>query len=613
MANTYFNIDPKTGVATIDLFTNAHGVLAEPDYRLYLGFYRWEECGDTNKYLSCKLKATIERTNTQTTALTEEIFYWLQRINIYFDNKLILGQANFQKELSTRYVAEADISSLCSSANQGYSNGPQNFDNLYVNFNNSPYMVSPQYCSMYVPYVIPYASPVFNYHQEYEIKNNAVNNESFSLTVDSHIKNRLELQKQHDTGHGWENVDTLYYNEAYGNQSGTVTYPTEAIKSDVKFLWKIKNTEMPIYTPTCPTIQISSTEAIEWPWFTYTTFNGNYWYKTNSYYEKTSYIAADDSKEFINEVKFTYTNPFTITNPSLILAKLSGGTFPVMINTERMKIGTSFDFSYKDVNISQTTNFEISVVLKDTTNNEQFYKQTIAMKANGASSTKQLYSSPVAGRGRSVHLILEISEVSYGRKTTVDLGDLIIYSYQPPEIKYWDIYRSNPQKHQDNQSTKIAGLADWEYSTLDGNNSTIATIKQYNAAGTSLIATSSLHPSANVSFYDPNLTYAVGTDYIVRLTVTDTFGSTTSRDFLLSSTPVLMEFRNGGYGLAIGKSSEVDAFEVALPTVFYDTVTFINGGRQTNDAANSLGFQDTYNTGCRTIQEILDYIIAKIK
>lgn len=160
MANTYFKVDPKTGVATIDLFTNAHGSLAEPNYRLYLGFYRWEERGDTNKYLSCKLKVTIERTNTQTTAVTEEISYWLQRINIYFDNKLILGQANFQKELSTRYVAEADMSSLCSSANQGYSNGPQNFDNLYVSFSDSPYMVSPQYCSMYVPYVIPYVSPV---------------------------------------------------------------------------------------------------------------------------------------------------------------------------------------------------------------------------------------------------------------------------------------------------------------------------------------------------------------------------------------------------------------------------------------------------------------------
>ena len=40
MANTYFKVDPKTGVATIDLFTNAHGALAEPNYRLYLHIFQ---------------------------------------------------------------------------------------------------------------------------------------------------------------------------------------------------------------------------------------------------------------------------------------------------------------------------------------------------------------------------------------------------------------------------------------------------------------------------------------------------------------------------------------------------------------------------------------------
>ena len=74
-----------------------------------------------------------------------------------------------------------------------------------------------------------------------------------------------------------------------------------------------------------------------------------------------------------------------------------------------------------------------------------------------------------------------------------------------------------------------------------------------------------------------------------------------------------MDFNNTGYGMAIGKLSEKNALEINLPTIFYNTVDYIDGDRQTSDAASVLGFMDTYNTGYTNLQDVLDYIIAKIK
>ena len=127
------------------------------------------------------------------------------------------------------------------------------------------------------------------------------------------------------------------------------------------------------------------------------------------------------------------------------------------------------------------------------------------------------------------------------------------------------------------------------------------------------ISQESKNCSNSAKIYWTNYTFTVGSDYNLTFKVTDTFGESATYTIQLSNDNILMDFNSSGVGVAIGKLSEQQCFEVAIPAIFYQNVEYINGSRSTVDAASNLGFEDNHNTGCRTIQQILDYIIAKIK
>ena len=65
--------------------------------------------------------------------------------------------------------------------------------------------------------------------------------------------------------------------------------------------------------------------------------------------------------------------------------------------------------------------------------------------------------------------------------------------------------------------------------------------------------------------------------YNFRLVVTDALESSAQEEAFVSTMDVLMDFRAGGKGLAIGKISESDNFEVKLNTIFIGDI-FIRVG-----------------------------------
>ena len=67
--------------------------------------------------------------------------------------------------------------------------------------------------------------------------------------------------------------------------------------------------------------------------------------------------------------------------------------------------------------------------------------------------------------------------------------------------------------------------------------------------------------------------FAATTSYEIKLTITDNFTSV-SRTMTVPTTSLLLNWRSTGKGLAIGKASEKDGFEVALPSYFTSTATF---------------------------------------
>lgn len=85
-------------------------------------------------------------------------------------------------------------------------------------------------------------------------------------------------------------------------------------------------------------------------------------------------------------------------------------------------------------------------------------------------------------------------------------------------------------------------------------------------------------------FFIPNLSSE--TRYKVEITFTDELGIATTFTGYVETESAIMDFRYNGQGLAIGKISEQNAFEVAMPSQFQNTVEFqdtvtFNGGTVT--------------------------------
>ena len=113
-------------------------------------------------------------------------------------------------------------------------------------------------------------------------------------------------------------------------------------------------------------------------------------------------------------------------------------------------------------------------------------------------------------------------------------------------------------------------------------------VVKYGAATASSLTQYTSRPVSTATFsYDffiPNLSSE--TRYKVEITFTDELGIATTFTGYVETESAIMDFRYNGQGLAIGKISEQNAFEVAMPSQFQNTVEFqdtvtFNGGAVT--------------------------------
>lgn len=58
--------------------------------------------------------------------------------------------------------------------------------------------------------------------------------------------------------------------------------------------------------------------------------------------------------------------------------------------------------------------------------------------------------------------------------------------------------------------------------------------------------------------------------YVIRVTATDNVGTSVSREFAIETPAPILDFKYNGNGVAIGMYSELDGFEVGMPTHIYD-------------------------------------------
>lgn len=188
---------------------------------------------------------------------------------------------------------------------------------------------------------------------------------------------------------------------------------------------------------------------------------------------------------------------------------------------------------------------------------------------NGSNITTDI----LTGSGTLVLSVLVTD--SRGRSVTQNINVTVI-AYTNPVINSMDAYRVNGSGVPSDDGTSIAVPTNFAIASVNSRNDKTWNL-QYRVVGAP--SWSSLS-SGSVYTYNQTYTNLTGlfsgnNSYEIRLTITDYFTSI-ERIVTIGTAFTLINFRHTGKGMAIGKVSESDTFEVALPTDFSETPT-VNG------------------------------------
>lgn len=157
-------------------------------------------------------------------------------------------------------------------------------------------------------------------------------------------------------------------------------------------------------------------------------------------------------------------------------------------------------------------------------------------------------------------------------------ASLSVINYTTPTITQWSGYRCTSAGVESPTGTYVKVKA----SVTAPNSTPTITMKSKVKGASSYSKTQTLTNNAEtiISGYDTS------SSYVFDLFVTDNYGASLSRSFEIGTQPVLVDFKAGGTGMAIGKVAETDnLLEVALPSKFNGNVQVL--GALDATAANS--------------------------
>ena len=151
---------------------------------------------------------------------------------------------------------------------------------------------------------------------------------------------------------------------------------------------------------------------------------------------------------------------------------------------------------------------------------------------------------------------------SRGRVSAVASVSITVTAYSPPYFNSSLSQRCLSNGTLDDDGTYIHALVSFGYSTCGGKN-TLTTSVQYKQVSATQWTDAGVTFASNTAFTYGKGQISTETSYDVRYTLEDAF-STISVQEIVSTAAVVMDFKSGGKGVAVGKVSERDnTFEVA--------------------------------------------------
>ena len=157
---------------------------------------------------------------------------------------------------------------------------------------------------------------------------------------------------------------------------------------------------------------------------------------------------------------------------------------------------------------------------------------------------------------------------SRAKSSNSSTQQMTFLAYSEPSINTFTVKRSSIN------AKLIDVVINYTFASVSNHNTASAILK-YKKANETNWATypTPITNGSTVTLADLEL--AEEYSYNLQLVVTDALGKTDVVEAFLSTIDVLMDFRDGGKGIGIGKISEKDGLEIDMPTYFTDDQIFI--------------------------------------
>lgn len=200
----------------------------------------------------------------------------------------------------------------------------------------------------------------------------------------------------------------------------------------------------------------------------------------------------------------------------------------------------------------------------------------ISTTFEGATYSGSSFTTNAVTTSGTLSMVTTITD-SRGR-TASTTTSVTIVTYTPPQIMSLTAYRINTSGSADDSGERIAVAVKYAIATVNSKNTRLYSAR-YKISGATSFSTVAENQAASVSYdgtlkYTSSPTISGDNAWVIRFELADYF-TTVAAEVEIPSAFTIMDFRSTGKGVAIGKVSEKDAFEVAMDAEFTGETSII--------------------------------------
>lgn len=192
------------------------------------------------------------------------------------------------------------------------------------------------------------------------------------------------------------------------------------------------------------------------------------------------------------------------------------------------------------------------------------YGSTISsysITGGGFSSTSSSFTTGFLNTSGTITFSATVTD-SRGRVSSSATVSITVQDYSPPSFTSYLSQRCTSSGAVSDEGTYVRGLVSFSYSSCSSKNTVTGSI-QYKKSSATSWTSAGVNFSSGTAVVFGGGAISTETSYDIKYTLADAFGSVSIQD-IVSTASVVMDFKAGGKGVAVGKVSEKDnMFEVS--------------------------------------------------